>query len=109
MGLDKFHLNNSVQDGTYMNEDPVRRDGPGDGLPAARGTHALVELNGRKVGFYVLKEGFDKTFLRRHFKDANGNLYDGGFLQTWTPGCNWTADAERPQGPEGPGRGSARD
>jgi spore coat protein H len=55
----------------------VRRDGPGDG-PAGR---PRVELNGRKVGFYVLKEGFDKTFLKRHFKDDNGNLYDGGFLQ----------------------------
>jgi hypothetical protein len=29
----------------------------------------------------VLKEGFDRTFLRRHFKNFDGNLYDGGFLQ----------------------------
>jgi hypothetical protein len=26
----------------------------------------------------VLKEGFTKDFLRQHFADANGNLYDGG-------------------------------
>jgi spore coat protein H len=81
MGLDKFHLNNSVQDGSYMNEILCGEMALAMGLPAARGTHALVELNGRKVGFYVLKEGFDKTFLKRHFKDDNGNLYDGGFLQ----------------------------
>ena len=56
------------------------------GVPAARGTHALVELQGRKRGLYVLKEGFDRTFLKRHFKNTSGNLYDGGFL----------ADIDRP-------------
>ena len=50
------------------------------GVPACRCTHALVELNGRKAGLYILKEGFDKTFLHRHFENPNGNLYDGGFL-----------------------------
>jgi len=25
----------------------------------------------------VLKEGYDKTFLKRHFRDYKGNLYDG--------------------------------
>jgi hypothetical protein len=40
-----------------------------------------VSLNGRDLGLYVLKEAFDKTFLRRHFKDASGNLYDGGFCK----------------------------
>jgi hypothetical protein len=43
-----------------------------------------VELNGRDLGLYVLKEGFDKTFLKRHFKNPNGNLYDGGFLREIT-------------------------
>lgn len=80
-GLDKFHLNNSVQDPTYFNEILCGEMALAMNLPAARGTHAIVELNGRKVGFYVLKEGFDKTFLKRHFKDASGSLYDGGFLQ----------------------------
>jgi hypothetical protein len=80
-GLDKFHLNNSVQDGTLMNEIMCGRLALAANLPACRGTHAMVELNGRKVGMYVLKEGFDKAFLKRHFADPNGNLYDGGFLQ----------------------------
>ncbi len=79
--LDKFHLNNSVQDESYLHEllcsDLFRQAG----LPAPRVTHARVWLNGRDVGLYVLKEGFDKAFLRRHFTDPTGNLYDGGFLQ----------------------------
>ena len=38
-------------------------------------------LNGRDVGLYVLKEGFDARFLGRHFPRSEGNLYDGGFAQ----------------------------
>jgi hypothetical protein len=43
--------------------------------------HARLRLNGRDAGLYVLKEGFDKKFLARHFIAAEGNLYDGGFCQ----------------------------
>jgi len=80
-GMDKFHLNNSVQDGTYLNEIMCGGMALAAGVPTPRGAHALVELNGRKLGLYVFKEGFNKTFLHRHFEDPNGNMYDGGFLQ----------------------------
>ncbi len=79
-GLDKFHLNNSVQDGSLLCEAVCAKLFLDAGVPASRVTHARVELNGRDLGLYVLKEGFDKTFLKRHFKNPNGNLYDGGFL-----------------------------
>lgn len=78
-GLDKWHLNNSVQDGSHLNEILANELAAAMGLPHCRCTHALVELNGRKVGLYVLKEGFDKTWLSRNFADPTGNLYDGGF------------------------------
>ena len=82
MGLDKFHLNNSVQDNSYMNELTCSIIAQALGVPTARATHALVELNGRKVGLYVLKEGYNGTFIRRNFPDGkHGNLYDGGFCQ----------------------------
>ena len=81
LGLDKLHLNNSVQDPSRMSElvcsDLYRRAG----IPACRATQALMKLNGRDLGLYVLKEGFDKSFLRRQFSDSSGNLYDGGFLR----------------------------
>ena len=80
-GLDKLHLNNSVQDDGYFNEMVAADLFQRAGLPAARFIHVRVEINGRKVGMYLLKEGYDKTFLKRHFEDASGNLYDGGFLQ----------------------------
>ena len=39
-------------------------------------THALVEVNGRKLGLYVLKEGFAREFLALHFRRTDGNLYE---------------------------------
>jgi spore coat protein H len=83
-GIEKMHLNNSVQDPSYMTELICGELFLAAGVPAARTTHAHVELNGRDLGLYVLKEGFDKTFLKRHFKSPNGNLYDGGFLREIT-------------------------
>jgi len=79
-GLRKLHLNNSVQDWTMMNEMLASEVFLAAGVPTARATHAMVQLNNRKLGLYVLKEGYDKTFLKRHFKEATGNLYDGGFI-----------------------------
>ena len=81
-GLDKIHLNNSVQDGAYMDEIICSEMAAKMGLPTARAAHAIVELNGRKGMLYVLKEGYNTKFIRRYFAAApGGNLYDGGFLQ----------------------------
>jgi spore coat protein H len=81
-GLDKLHLNNSVQDGSVMHEILASELYRSIGVPTARAAHALVELNGRKVGLYGLKEGYNGTWLERNFPGADkGNLYDGGFLQ----------------------------
>jgi hypothetical protein len=80
-GLDKLHLNNSVQDGGLMHEAISRSVFLDAGVPVGRATHALVTLNGRDLGLYVLVEGFDRTFLKRHFQNPAGNFYDGGFCQ----------------------------
>ncbi|HUR45525.1 MAG TPA: CotH kinase family protein [Candidatus Saccharimonadales bacterium] len=80
-GLQKIHLNNSVQDGSYMTELLCGEMFRASGVPAARTTHARVYLNGKDLKLYVLKEGFDKTFLGRYYKNPKGNLYDGGFLR----------------------------
>ncbi len=80
-GLEKLHLNNSVQDGTWLHEFVGSELFRAAGIPAPRVTHARVWLNGRELGLYVLKEAFDERFLARFFADARGNLYDGGFVQ----------------------------
>ena len=83
-GLDKISLNNSVQDPSYLSEKISREMFEKAGVPVPRAGHATVELNGRALGLYVLTEGFDKQFLKRYFKNAKGNLYDGGFLKEVT-------------------------
>lgn len=80
-GLDKFHLNNSVQDPTLLNEIISSELFLAAGVPTARATHARLLLNNRDLGLYVLKEGYDKRMLKRHFTRTDGNLYDGGFLR----------------------------
>lgn len=80
-GLDKFHLNNSVQDGSLVQELVSGHLFRQAGVPAARAAHARVWLNKRDLGMYVLKEGFDTTFLRGYFDKPTGNLYDGGFCR----------------------------
>ncbi len=77
-GLDKIHLNNSVQDPSYLCEKLARDLFNRAGVPAARAGHARVELNGNDLGFYVLVESYNKRFLKRHFRSTEGNLYDGG-------------------------------
>lgn len=80
-GLEKLHLNNSVQDGTLLSEFLGGMIMRAAGIPAARTTHAKLWLNDRDMGIYVLKEGFDDVFLRKSFEDGGGPLYDGGFLR----------------------------
>jgi spore coat protein H len=80
-GLEKLSLNNSVQDPTLVSEQFCRELFLKVGVPTPRATHATVELNGKDLGVYVLVEGFNKQFLKKHFKDANGHLYDGGFVK----------------------------
>ncbi|QDU30990.1 CotH protein [Anatilimnocola aggregata] len=79
--MDKIHLNNSVQDPTYMHEILCSDINLAAGVPCARASHARVWINNRDLGFYGLKEGFDKKFLKRHWTNGTGNYYDGGFCQ----------------------------
>jgi spore coat protein H len=80
-GLDKIHLNNSVQDPSLLSEQLGRRLYEQVGIPTARATQALVTFDGRDLGPYVLKEGYNRSFLRRHYPDPTGNFYDGGFIR----------------------------
>ena len=80
-GLTKISLNNSLQDSTRLHEKFSRELFAAAGVPVPRADYALVTLNGRDLGLYVLTEGFDKEFLKRHFDRADGTLYEGGILK----------------------------
>jgi spore coat protein H len=72
--LRKVHLNNSVEDPTYLNEYLGSELFRAVGLPAGRVAHARVELNGRNLGIYALKEGFSEDSAV--FRNARGELYE---------------------------------
>jgi hypothetical protein len=80
-GMHKISLNNSVQDPSYLSEKICREMFDAAGVPVPRAGHAIVKLNGRDLGLYVLLEGANKQFLKRYFNNAKGNLYDGGFVR----------------------------
>ncbi len=61
-GLKKFHLNNSVQDETYLHEWVSSKYFQAADYPAPRVAHARLKINERDMGLYVLKEGFDDSF-----------------------------------------------
>jgi spore coat protein H len=75
-GLTKILLNNASQDTSLLSEYIAAGMFRDAGVPAARVAHARVQLNARDLGFYVLAEGMNKVFLKQHFNDATGNLYD---------------------------------
>jgi spore coat protein CotH len=76
-GLKKLHLNNSVQDSSYLSEMLCREMFEAAGVPVPRAGHAVVALNDRRLGLYVLVEGVNKQFLKRYFPRTGGNVYDG--------------------------------
>ena len=77
-GLQKISLNNSVQDPSFVSEKICRELYAAGGVPVPRVDYATVELNGRKLGLYVLAEGWNKQFLHHHFTNVKGNFYDPG-------------------------------
>lgn len=94
-GYSKVSLNNSVQDPTYLCEAISRELFAAAGVPVPRVDHVTVLINGRDLGLYVLAEGWGRPFLRRHFTDADGNLYDGGFLQEITAALDTNSGRDR--------------
>ena len=77
-GLRRIHLNNSVEDPSYCNEQLGGELFRRAGIPAPRVCRAIVTLNERRLGLYVLKEGFTEDFLSCYFKGVGGNLYEPG-------------------------------
>src|SRR5688572_17530346 len=59
----KIHLNNSVEDTSYLKEKIGAELFRRAGIAVPRVAHARVRLNNRELGLYVLKEGFSEEFM----------------------------------------------
>ena len=83
---DNITLNNAIQDPTLIRQClayDVFRDA---GIAAPRCNLAFVYMNETPLGFYVNVEPVKKKFLRDHFGEDKGSLYEGtiaDFTATW--------------------------
>lgn len=74
--VEKIHLNNSLEDPTYIKEQLGSEFFNRAGIPAPRVSHALVTLNGRELGLYVMKEGLSAGYFGQHFDGPVGRLFE---------------------------------
>ncbi|MCK6544954.1 CotH kinase family protein [Myxococcota bacterium] len=86
LGLTSITLNNGNQDQTLVKPCIAFDVFAAAGLPSSRCNYAEVIVNGQPLGPYVNVEGIGKRFLRRHFPDDEGQLYEGtlsDFREGW--------------------------
>lgn len=73
----RLALNNSKSDPAYARTCLAYQVFAAAGIPAPRCTYAHVTVNGADMGVYVATEEMKPAFLRRHFAEPGGNLYEG--------------------------------
>ncbi|MSU61252.1 MAG: hypothetical protein EXS31_02465 [Pedosphaera sp.] len=75
-GEARFTLHNNNQDPSQVQQALGYRVFAAAGVPAPRCNLAQVTVNGKSLGIYSHIEAVDERFLRRHFSNAKGNLYE---------------------------------
>ncbi len=76
-GRRRFYLQNAVEDPSFLCEQIGAEMCRTAGIPAPRVSHVRVSLNGRPLGRYLLKEGFDESWRVAQFGVAGGGtLFD---------------------------------
>jgi spore coat protein H len=98
-GTSDLTLNNSLSDPTYLHQCLAYRLFVRAGFPASRCGFAQVTVNGQDFGTYVNVEPVKKPFLRAHFSDASGDLYEGtlaDFHPVWLGGLEKKTNTSEP-------------
>ena len=75
--LTRLTLNNGRQDPTLLRTCLAYGVFARAGVPAPRCNFAHLTVNGQPLGVYAHVESLKKPFLRRHFVDPDGHLYEG--------------------------------
>ncbi|HUS65646.1 MAG TPA: CotH kinase family protein [Kofleriaceae bacterium] len=78
-GLERFTLNNMVQDASFVHEHLAYALFRSVGVPAPRTTHVRLTVNGELWGLYNGVETVDRRMLWRWFDDDRGMLYEGTY------------------------------
>ena len=91
-GHTSLKLHNNKQDGSNVRQALAYQTFNAAGVPAPRCTFATVEVNGKNLGVFSNLEAVDSLFLKRHFGNNNGNLYEAQ-VSDFRPG--WTGTFEK--------------
>lgn len=102
-GTSKFYLNNAAEDPSFFSEWLGHAAFARAGIPSPEVSHAMVWLGDRRLGVYVMKEGFTDEFLQRHWPEPGWGLFepergadvDGAMIRR-----AGSADTGFPAGPE---------
>ena len=87
LSVKRLTLNNTIQNGAFERQCLAYDLFAAVGVPAPRCNFAHVHVNGVDLGLYVNVESIKKPFIRQHFSDDDGNLYEGSlsdFREGWT-------------------------
>jgi len=76
-GIDALTLNNNIADPSQVKQCLGYGRFSAAGLPSSRCALAVVSVNGERIGTFTNVESIDRAFLRRHFDDDEGHLYEG--------------------------------
>lgn len=93
-GERKLVLNGEVQDFSFVSRKLSHELWQRAGIPAPRTSYAEIFFNGERFGLYVVTEATDKRFLRRHFPDPDGNLYEGDGRDLSSPNLDLDTNEE---------------
>ena len=103
-GTKAITLNNSQGDGSYAAQCLAYDQFARAGIPASRCGFARVKVNGESLGVYVSVEPVKKPFLRQHYGDDEGDLYEGSggadFRDEMLGAFEKKTNEDQPQGPE---------
>jgi len=76
-GFERMTLNNNRSDPEHVAQCMAYRLFTRAGVPAPRCNFAHVTVNGANLGLFTHLESIKKRFLRRHFVDDEGRLFEG--------------------------------
>ncbi|HAD11027.1 MAG TPA: hypothetical protein DCF33_01180 [Saprospirales bacterium] len=93
-GLKSLNLQNAFKDPSFMRDVLSYRILRDFGVAAPRTAYAKVFLNDSYWGLYVMVESVNKTFLKEHFGDNDGNLYKANWTSLQYLGANQEAYSE---------------
>jgi hypothetical protein len=96
-GLEMITLNNLLRDPTKAQQFLVYEFMSKAGVPTPRSNLARVVVNGEDLGLYGHAESIDKRFIKRHFENTDGDLYESEYEDFTRNGFDhkWGKEVER--------------